>query len=180
MKTKISLALIIFSTLFVGCKNEKSVDSLEVVKTEVVDKNFQVTLDVVVKKNDDFALYYTQDGTSDFKDAPIWIGVKGSEASQKVVFSLPEDVIPTHLRIDFGMNKDQEPIALNNYKMTYAGKSFEAPGAMFFKYFRPNLECTNVDPEKGLIIPVKKGDKYFGPSFYPEQLICDEIDKLVK
>lgn len=180
MKSRIVIAIVLFSTFIVGCKNEKSVDSLDVVKPEVIEKNFQVTLDVVVKKNDDFALYYTQDGTSDFKDAPIWMGVKGSDASQKIVFNFPENTVPTNIRVDFGINKDQETMTINNYKMTYAGKSFEASGVNFFKYFKANEECTQVDKEKSLIIPVKKEGKYFGPSFYPEQLICDEIAKMVK
>ena len=180
MRTKIFIAAILLAGIFTSCKKEKSVDSLDVVKPEVVDNNFQVTLDIIVKKNDDFALFYTEDGTADFKEAPIWIGVKGNEALQKVVFNLPKNTIPTHLRIDFGINKDQEPMTIINYKMTYAGKTFETPGASFFRYFRPNEECTQIDKEKGLIIPVKKGEKYFGPSFYPEQLLCDEIVKLVK
>ena len=180
MRTKFFIAAVLLAGIFTSCKNEKSVDSLDVVKSEVVDNNFQVTLDVIVKKNDDFALFYSEDGTSNFTLAPVWMGVKGSENVQKVVFALPENTIPTHLRIDFGINKDQEPMTIINYKMTYAGKTFETPGASFFKYFRPNEECTQIDKVKGLIIPVKKGEKYFGPSFYPEQLVCDEIVKLVK
>ena len=108
------------------------------------------------------------------------MGVKGSENSQTVVFNLPEEVIPTNLRIDFGHSQDQEAMTINNFKMTYAGKTFEAPGATFFKYFRPNEECTEVDKVKALVIPVKKEGKYFGPSFYPEITLGEEIGKLVK
>ncbi|MCF6131465.1 hypothetical protein [Flavobacterium wongokense] len=180
MKTRIILSVLLATIFFTGCKDEKSVDSLEVVKTEEAAKIFQVTLDVTVKKDDNFALFYTEDGTINFTGDPIWIGVKGSDAPQKVVFNLPENVIPTMLRIDFGISKDQDVMTINNYKMTYAGKSFETPGATFFKYFRPNEQCTQVDREKGLVIPVKNQAKYFGPSFYPEITLGEEIAKLVK
>ena len=180
MKTRIILSVLLATVFFTGCKNEKPIDSLEVVKTEEAAKIFQIVLDVTVKKNDDFALYYTEDGSINFTGNPIWIGVKGSGTPQKVVFNLPEDVIPTNLRLDFGISKDQEEMSINNYSMTYAGKTFDAPGAMFFKYFRPNEECTQVDKIKALIIPVKKEGKYFGPSFYPEVALGEEIGKLVK
>jgi len=180
MRTKFFIAVIVLAGIFSSCKNEKSVDSLEVVKPEVVDNNFKVTLDVIVKKNDDFALFYSEDGTSNFTQAPVWMGVKGSEDIQKVEFTITDNIIPTHLRIDFGIKNDQEPITILNYKMTYAGKTFETPGSSFFRYFRANEQCTQIDKAKGLIIPVKKAGKYFGPSFYPEQLLCDEIYKLVK
>jgi len=180
MKTRILSSILLLAVFLTGCKNEKPIDSLDVVKTEEAVKIFQITLDVTVKKNDDFALFYTEDGSINFTGNPIWIGVKGSETSQKVVFNLPEDVIPTNLRLDFGISKDQEPMTINNFKMTYAGKTFEAPGATFFQYFRPNEECTQVDKVKALVIPVKKEGKYFGPSFYPEIALSEEIGKLVK
>jgi len=180
MKTRIISSILLITVFLTGCKNEKPIDSLDVVKTEQAVKIFQVTLDVTVKKNDDFALFYTEDGSINFTGDPIWMGVKGSENSQTVVFNLPEEVIPTNLRIDFGHSQDQEAMTINNFKMTYAGKTFEAPGATFFKYFRPNEECTEVDKVKALVIPVKKEGKYFGPSFYPEITLGEEIGKLVK
>lgn len=180
MKTRIILSVLLIAVFFTGCKNEKSVDSLEVVNNDAAIKIFQVTLDVTVKKNDDFCLFYTEDGTQNFTGEPIWVGVKGSDSPQKVVFNLPEGTIPTEIRIDFGISKEQDPMTINNYKMSYAGKNFEAPGTTFFKYFRPNIDCTQVDVQTGLITPVKKEGKYFGPSFYPEAPLAGEIAKLVK
>jgi hypothetical protein len=180
MKTKILITITILASILLGCKNDKAIDSLEVVTTEVVENNLEVTLEVIVKKDDDFSLFFTEDGTSNFTEAPIWTGVKGNENAQKVVFNLPENTLPTNIRIDFGMKKDQSPIQILNYKMTFAGKTFEAPGTLFFKYFAPNLECTIVDKEKGLIIPMLKEGKYFGPSFYPEIALSEELDKLTK
>lgn len=179
MKTRIILSILLIAVFFTACKNDKSTGSPDGDKPEEAAAVFQVTLDVIVKKEDDFALFFTEDGSLNFTGVPIWIPVKASDTPQKVVFNLPANTIPTNLRIDFGISKDQETMTINNYKMTYAGKSFETPGATFFKYFRPNEDCTQIDRVKGLVIPVKKEGKYFGPSFYPEVPLSDEIAKLV-
>ena len=107
MKFKI-LFLVLFSAFAtISCKNETSDKNQQSQEVQAVPDAFRVTLDVVAKKNDDFCLLYTEDGSINFKDG-VWQAVKGSESSQKVVFTLPQDVKPTQLRIDFGMNKEQE------------------------------------------------------------------------
>ena len=107
-------AILIVFTIF-SCKDEKSIDNLEVVKPEaVVDPNFKVTVNVIVKKDDDFCLFYTEDGTADFKGDPIWTGVKGNESVQPIVYTLPKDIYPTQLRLDFGLKKDQEDIVFKS------------------------------------------------------------------
>ena len=49
----------------------------------------------------------------------MWMAIKGSEAPQDIVFTLPKDVLPTQLRLDFGMTKDQAPIIINSFSMNY-------------------------------------------------------------
>ena len=51
MKTRIILSILLVTVFFTGCKNDKSIDSLEVVKPEVVDNSFKVILKVIVKKD---------------------------------------------------------------------------------------------------------------------------------
>ena len=90
MKTRIILSILLVTVFFAGCKKDNSVDSLEVVKPEVkaVDNSFKVTLNVTVKKDDTFSLYYSEDGSTDFtKIPPLWMVVKGNPAQQNVVFS---------------------------------------------------------------------------------------------
>ena len=178
MKTKFITILLVAFTLF-SCKQEKKPADADV-KKEEVSNVFQVVFELSVTKDDHFRIYYTEDGSINFNEEHcVWADIKGSPETQKVVFNLPENTIPTQIRWDLGVNKDQENMVLKSFKMSYLDKSFEAKVPMFFKYFRPNLECTTLDVEKGIVIPMKKGDKYTGPSFYPELPLADEIKKLV-
>jgi hypothetical protein len=181
MKTKLVLALVFLTTLFAGCKNEKSVDDLDLVTPTVVDNYFKVTLNVNVKKDDNFSLFFTEDGTIDFKGNPIWVKVKGSDIAQDVVFNLPADRLPSQLRLDFGMAKDQESIKINTFKMQYLEKSFEITGDKFYIYFNPDISKTIFDKTAATVSAIKKDGINTFPSFYPNTApLKIEIDKLVK
>jgi len=182
MRTKFFILAIVLAGIFSSCKNEKSVDSLEVVQPEVVDNAFKVTLNVTVKKDDTFSLYYTEDGSTDFtKSPPLWMVVKGNASQQDVVFSLPQDVIPTQLRLDFGMNKDQEPIVINSFQMNYFKNEFKIPGNQFFIYFDPDITKTIFDKTTATVSAVIKDGVRQSPSFYPNaNPLGNEIKKIVR
>ena len=178
MKTKIAITFLFIMAL-VSCKKEEKTAEPEVKKE--VSTLFKVTLDVNVKKDDSFHLFYTEDGSSNFtEESSVWVEFKGSPNDQSVTFNLPENTIPTNLRLDFGVNKEQEEMTIKNFKMEYAGKISEAQGANFFNLFGPNEAITKVDKEKGLIIPVKDQAQYFGPSFYPLPALAEQIAKMVQ
>ena len=172
------------TAFFTGCKNDKSVDSLEVVKpaVEAADTSFKVTINVTVKKDDTFSLYYSEDGSTDFtKIKPLWMVVKGNQTQQNVVFSLPKDVIPTQLRLDFGMTKDQEPIIINSFQMNYLKNEFKIPGNQFFVYFDPDITKTIFDKNTATITAVVKDGIRQSPSFYPNSNpLGNEIKKIVR
>lgn len=179
MKTKILAIVIVIVSVFTSCKEEST-------KPEAVaDKaanNFKVTVNVTVKEDDNFSLFYTEDGSTDFTTIqPIWVNVKGSSSPQDVVFTLPEDIIPTQIRLDFGINKEQETILINNFSMAYLDKFFQAPGEQFYIYFDPDLSKTIFDKDKKTIdAVVKDGVRQF-PSFYPNtKPLGDEITKLLE
>lgn len=180
MKTRIILSILLVTVFFTGCKNDKSVDSLEVVTPELVDNSFKVTLKVIVKKNDDFALYFTEDGSVNFFDVkPIWQGVKGSESEQDITYTLPEGTYPTQFRFDLGLKKDQEDVVVKGVKMTYKGKSFEAFGTKFFQYFRADENQCTADVTTGVFKAVVKDGERKIPSIYPHQAILGpELVKL--
>ncbi len=183
MKTRIILAIVLMTTFFVGCKNEKSVDSLEVVTPEtIVDKTFKVTLNVILKKDDTFSLFYTEDGTTDFsKTAPIWKAVKGSDAEQSVVYNLPEEVFPSQLRLDFGLAKVQDDITLKSVILEYKGKKREIVGPELASFFQADLNKCTFDASTGIIKAViKDGVRQF-PSLYPqEKMLKPEMEKLAQ
>jgi len=179
MKAKLAIGFLsIF--LMLSCKKEAEKTETTDVKTETASPIFKVTVDVNVKKDDSFHVYYTEDGSIDFtEENSIWAELKGSANDQQVVFNFPENTIPTQLRLDLGTNKDQEQMQIKNFKMEYAGKTFEAKGSEFFKYFVPNELNAKVDKAQGFVTPVK-AEKYYGPSFYPQEALAPEIGKLVK
>lgn len=181
MKTKFISLLILLTVFVTGCKNEKSIDNLDIVNPEVVDNSFKVTLNVVVKENDDFSLFYSEDGSSDFtKIKPIWISVKGSELSQNVTFALPEDVIPTQLRLDFGINKIQKDIVLNGVTMAYKGKSKTIRCPELVSFFRADDSKCTFDHLTGKIVAKVVNDIRQFPSLYPHETVLQpEINKLI-
>lgn len=181
MKTRFLLVIVLLATVFISCKNEKSDESKEI-KTTKEANLFNVTLNVTVKKDDTFSLFYTDDGSTDFsKIQPIWVDVKGSNSPQDVIFNLPQDVIPSQIRLDFGLNKNQEEIIINKFKMNYFAKSFEVTGDKFFIYFDPDKSKTIFDKDKSTINAVVKDGVRQSPSFYPNtKPLGEEITKLIK
>ena len=74
MKTKFLTTLLI-SFFFISCKN----DTKETVNQPQVETNdfFSVTYDVVLKKDDDFQIYYTEkDGEIFSEEKSIWKNIK--------------------------------------------------------------------------------------------------------
>ena len=178
MKSKI-FTLFVFFTLF-ACKEEPNNDSVQAPAAEA-STSFEVRINVTAKKDDSFHLFYTEDGTINFNEKQsVWVEFKGSETPQDIVFKLPEDVLPTHLRMDFGVNKLQEEMKMNSFEMSFMKAKITAQGSEYFNYFYPNEQCTKVDTEKSLIIPIKKGDAYTGPMFYPQILLTEKINEMVK
>ena len=180
MKSKF-LFLSFFLLTLIGCKDEKSIDSLKIVKPETTDTFFKVTLNVIVKKDDDFALFYTQDGTTDFKTAPIWQAVKGNEGSQQVQYNLPPNVLPTQLRMDFGLKPNQEDIVLKSVILEYKDKKREIEGTELGNFFRADVNKCTFDASTGLIKSVIKDGVRQSPSIYPHEMyLGPELKKLEK
>lgn len=181
MKKLFASALVAF-TLF-SCKDKEANVEPAAEAPKEVSKEFTVTLDVKVKKDDSFHVYYSEDGTDNFvEENSVWAEFKATpDTNQQIAFKLPDGVFPTQLRIDFGANNQQEDIQLNGLTMGYAGKSFDIPVGQFLTYFTPNPENAKYDQVTGVITPLKKGQTpYFGPSFYPKPTIQQKIAELAK
>lgn len=125
---------------------------------------FEVEMDVVVKKNDKFHLFYKDFNDSGYSSTRVLEQmIKGKENTQKVVFSIPEGVIPTGLRIDVGMNYSQAPIILNSLKIRYDRKEIYFNEEMFIQLFRPN-KFTNYS-KKNKTITTQPIDGKYDPNF---------------
>jgi len=182
MKTRKLLLLALFSLAIISCKDDNKKQDDVVAPKKDVNEFFNVELDVVAPVEDNFTVYFTEDGTNKFtSDKAVWSGVKGQSESQKVTLNLSEEIIPTNIRIDFGINKEQGDVILEKFKFNYYGKSFEGKGSDFLKYFVPNDSVqTKIDEAKGTITFLKNPKKFFTPFYDPQVSIQDEIKKITK
>lgn len=182
---KLRIATVLFLTLIVfSCKKEEEKNSdASKANYQEVDKDLvKVSFDLIVKKDDNMHLYYTEDGTINFDEKnSVWIPVKGSENVQEVVFKLPKDVLPTHLRVDlgYGKNEQQSDVDLKTFKIKYLDKMFEAKDTMIFNYFYENKENTIKLP-KTSILKRKDKSQESGPMLYPHTTLTEELKKIIK
>lgn len=180
MKNRFFAIVLIALTLF-SCKDEKKENSTEAITEKPKNENlFKIAFDAVVKKDDSFHLYYTEDKTNNFtEEKSVWVKVKGSDKEQEVLFMLPEDVLPTDVRVDFGYGDVVQDIVLNQLRMNYYDKSFAAKDSLIFNYFYANEQNTIIDKKTNTIKRLK-ADQKTAPSLYPQILLQDEMIKMVK
>ncbi|RZJ71968.1 hypothetical protein [Flavobacterium sp.] len=181
MKLRLAAVLVLAITLF-SCKNDKTTtDPAAAPETqEKKDDFFRVTFDLIVQKDDNFHLYYSLDGSSNFtEDMSVWMPVKGSDKVQQVTFTLPEDVIPSLMRVDFGFGKNeaQSDVDLKTFTMSYKGKEVTAAGQNIFTYFQPFESYTVVAPGTTVLKRLKK-DQTTGPILYPLSPQTDKINEI--
>lgn len=179
MKLK-SAAIIAIAFLAFSCKQESNKTEKEVEAASYADEFFRVSFDVIMKEDDNFQLYFTTDGTINFtEENSIWMPIKGSPDVQEVVFTLPEELIPSLIRVDFGHGKNENPSAveLKAFKMTYRDKEIISNGTDVFNYFTPFEPFTIVEPNSAIL---KRGSKTqdVGPVLYPKESITERINEI--
>lgn len=171
MKKLILLTFVCVS--IISCKKEGNNSAPK----EFIKENFIVEVNTSSLKNDDFAMYYSEDGTVNFKDTSVlWHGVKGGSKLQNITFQLSPEKIPTHFRLDFGLKSDQDSVVVKNVKVSFYGNKYEFVGSDFFKYFIKDEQfITKTDSDKGTLVILAKAGVYKTPYFYPTQLTIDKI-----
>ncbi len=165
------------SVVLYSCKDEKKAEEP---KVEEKPQTFDVTLNMIVKQDDNFQLFYTDESTPSFDETKtLWLPVKGSEKAQDIVFKLPEDVIPTNIRVDLGNNAKQVSMKLNNFKMSYFGKSYELKDTLITKNFVVGEQLI-YDKTTSTLTPNQGKASIYDPLLYPQDNLKEEIQKLVR
>ena len=185
MKLRALIALTFFIT-FLSCKKETEEkvnknDSTEI-QVEVDEDLLKVSFELIIKKDDNLHLYYTEDGSINFDEKQsLWVPVKGSENVQKVTFKLPKDVYPTALRVDFGFGKnvEQSDVELKTFSMNYFDEKVEANGVDILNYFYPMKENNLITPGTTTLKRLNK-DQESGPILYPQILLSEKIKELTQ
>ncbi len=162
-----------------SCKKERSGITKKTIDAQ--PKTFAVTLDVQFSKDENLSLFYTEDGSIDFKGDPIWKNATGGSSPQQITFELPEDVFPTELRIDFGSKNIDADIVLKSITLSYNGNERIISGAEIGNFFRPDENKCTFDPSTGKLTGVMKDGVLQNPSLYPqEKALMPEIEKLAR
>jgi hypothetical protein len=177
MKPKGIVYLLVLTSLF-SCKNEEKSSEKKIEAKQC----FSATFDVVCETKDDFTVYYTETGTNEFKgELAVWGGVKGGNIDEKIVIDLPEEIIPTNIRVDFGIKPDRKDVLLKKLKFDFYGNSFEIKGSDFFNYFvEREDDKTEVDPAAGTVKFIKTPSQTEGSYYYPRQELLDKIKQITK
>lgn len=177
MKIKFLIPALFLSSVLLSCKDDKKKDEG---KTEEKVETFDVSLNMIVKKDDNFQIFYTDEATPNFDEIKsMWLPVKGSETAQDIVFHLPEDVIPTNVRVDLGNNAQQLPMKFNAFKMKYYDKSYELKDSLILTNFVIG-EQLQYDKKTSILTPNQGKAKVYDPLLYPQDNLKDEIVKLIK
>lgn len=92
-----------------------------------------VELEAIVPKDDKFIVFYLQKGKKQLagKESVI-VPVKGSNEVQTIKFLLPTDKHLIKLRLDVGVNKEEDPIEIKSLKFTARRHSIEKAIDTFF------------------------------------------------
>jgi len=176
MKGKILLLLFV-SISVLSCKNKEEAQE---VKVEEKNNLFTITVDMIVKKDDSFQIYYMEDINEGVNPKNyVDVAVKGSDKSQEVVFKLPEDVVPANIRFDLGGNKEQEPIKINSFKMNYFDKKFEAKNEAFDFFFGYNPQIS-FDKSTSIATIKALPNEPYDPICIAKTSLQDEFKKMVK
>ncbi len=176
MKLK-NVFLVLLLVVF-GCKDEQKKQNIEADNEEVVLNSFKLTLNAIVKNNDDFCLLYTEDGSLNFEKG-IWKEVKGNESEQNIIFILPKDIQPSQLRLDLGKNSEQEDIVIKSLKFEYLGNVREIKGPEVGVFFRADASKCTFDHLTGTIKALTVEGVKQTPSLYPHESVqAAELPKL--
>lgn len=180
MKFKSILVLTVL--LVLGCKNEKDSSKTDEPEANAPTEDiFRVAINVTFKENDTFSLFYTEDGSTNFTEKPLTLDWGGTGTPQNLVFTLPNGIYPTELRIDLGMNKNQGDIILNSVELSYNSNKRMIAGPELGNFFRPDEQKCSFDAKTGIVkAKVINGVTQF-PSLYPQEInLGPEIQKLAK
>ena len=180
MKLKSLFAITAVLILLSACKNETDKVVSQTENAEEFEPNFIVEIDAKVSTKDDFAVYYTEDQTNNYTGSnAVWTGIDVNDKFQTIKLNLPQEVLPTNIRLDFGINKEQQNISIKEVTMSYQGLSFKIEGHKFFEYFYDSKEFPAVaNPSKGTLEIKYEAGTFKTPYFYPTDKLLMEIQKI--
>lgn len=165
--------------LLIACKNE---EKEAIIVKDYVNPNFNVEIDTYIEHKDGFGLYFSEDNTVNFtSENVVWCDIEPKIHTAKAYFEIPEERLPTHIRLDFGFNKQQDSVVIKNIKLSYLKNSFEIKGSEFLNYFFENDQIkTKTDSIKNTFTIYKEGMEFKTPFYYPNENLVVKIRELTE
>jgi hypothetical protein len=158
----ILLAIISFS-----CKNNEKKEVKLDEANEIITETpaLKVIINATVLVDDVFEVYFYQQGDEKFKSNDfINASIVGSPNPQEIVFTLPENVYPERLRLDFGKNRKQKEIELYSVQLFYGWKAYTFSKEELRNDLKPS-KFIDYNMET-MTIRTKEVDNRYDPYFY--------------
>ena len=135
--------VVAFIALFVSCKNKNESNKgtvQEVLKVkEKVSKDFIVSIKGKFEKEDSFQLYFIEEGSEPYSEKKsVWAKVDPSKDSQEVTFVIPNEIYPHNIRLDLGINSQQNTIDIEEITLNYKKNQLVVLGSEVKDYFALN------------------------------------------
>jgi len=160
-----------------GCKNEKPLDELRLINYEIEKNDIYLELEMIVPEDDVFSVFYTEDGSFNYSaEKMLKRNVKGNNQPQLILFKFPEAAKPTAIRIDIGVNPNQQKIMFKRFAFNYFDKQFIINHA-FLKYYRTNA-FFRFNSKKKVFIPTKTKEKY-DPILFCKPALVKQLKQLI-
>ena len=146
-----------------SCKNKTQKENADQFDenglVEHVEDQLVISMEIVASKDDVFEIYYRHEDESFQPENKVSLKTKGNEEVQKLNFVFDIMEFPSHLRIDFGRNPNQNSVRLESISLNYNENSHEFTREELKKFFYPN-QYMKIDFESGEIELQKTGDSY--------------------
>jgi len=178
------VSILILMILMFSCKeNESKKQNDNINKSDInteVDSNqdnFNIEMNVIVEKPDEFVLYYLEGEQNKIKQrTSISLKVVGSTEPQKLKFKLKDNVLPTKLFLKFGQNQAEQKITFFKTIISYRKdeKKLVIEGSRFFQFFNPN-EFIDFDKVNN-IATLKEINGKMNPAFVSRKVLDRKID----
>lgn len=97
---------------------------------------FEIQLKATVNYDDEFRIYYATKETTGFSENQvIRVKIVGLSEAQIITYKFPLGIYPSNFRIDFGFNKKQKNIHIDNLMLLAAKKQITIFGSELTDYF---------------------------------------------
>jgi len=148
------LAVLALCALTFSCKEKEPQDNEgtkvedQVEATTKIEEQLIIELSMVVPKDDKFQILYRDLEGTFTPDRQIQKRVEGSNQVQKIQYVLDKYEYPSHLRLYFGMNPEQENLQFRGLILKYNDHIHEFTNDELNRYFVPS-KGLGIDFENG-------------------------------